>query len=287
MKVRCPSCNLVSDQTDAGPGGKVDCPNCLAVILIPKRNSVPAFAIPVEDPPAPRPTYPQRSRAMPWIVGFVAGVVLLGATLLLYVLISGRETEPVGDSSALAENGQQNDAFQPPDPRSSDSAPSPPGDDPADDVPLPEPIRLWSMDEGKGSTTTDASGAHVAQLINTRWVPGRFGKALQFNGSSSYVDLGDSPDLDFAAGEPFTFSIYFNSPSGRGPLVSFRPRDQFTSGAVIDLFFNRIGDLEANVREDAKRGLAWQAKSKATRNEWSHAALTRDSQGGVALYLNG
>lgn len=40
-------------------------------------------------------------------------------------------------------------------------------------------------------------------------------------------------------------------------------------------------------REDAKRGLAWQAKSKATRNEWSHAALTRDNQGGVALFLNG
>ena len=51
-------------------------------------------------------------------------------------------------------------------------------------------VGIWKFDEGKGVTTKDSSGnENDGALMNKpKWVDGKFGKALEFDGSS-FVDM--------------------------------------------------------------------------------------------------
>ena len=62
--------------------------------------------------------------------------------------------------------------------------------------PPPPPVGLvaaYNFNEGSGTTVTDASGNGITgNIIGATWTTeGRNGNALSFNGSSSYVDLGN------------------------------------------------------------------------------------------------
>ncbi len=61
-------------------------------------------------------------------------------------------------------------------------------------------VALWHFDEGSGSILHDASPYHNdGQIHNCQWVPGKFGSALHFDGSTSYVELPNSPSLQPAS----------------------------------------------------------------------------------------
>jgi len=54
----------------------------------------------------------------------------------------------------------------------------------------------YGFNEGTGTTTADASGnANTGQIHGAGWTSGRYGNALSFDGSSSYVDLGNPASL--------------------------------------------------------------------------------------------
>ena len=52
-------------------------------------------------------------------------------------------------------------------------------------------VGAWLFDEGKGNTADDASGNDLDGTLhdNPKWVDGQFGTALEFNGTSSYVEI--------------------------------------------------------------------------------------------------
>ena len=54
-------------------------------------------------------------------------------------------------------------------------------------------VAAYNFNEGSGTTVTDASGHGITgNIIGATWTSGgRYGNALSFNGSSSYVDLGN------------------------------------------------------------------------------------------------
>ena len=58
----------------------------------------------------------------------------------------------------------------------------------------PGPTGYWKFDEGRGGNTYDSSGyGHNGTLYNNPlWTEGKYGSALQFDGSSSYVSVGGS-----------------------------------------------------------------------------------------------
>ena len=57
---------------------------------------------------------------------------------------------------------------------------------------------MWLFDEDKGDETFDSSGnENNGKLMNgPKWVGGKFGNALTFNGSSTYIDCGNGENLD-------------------------------------------------------------------------------------------
>ena len=77
-------------------------------------------------------------------------------------------------------------------------------------------IVWWPMDETSGTTVTDITGNHPGIQVNApTFASGKVGGALRFNGSNSYVGVGDSDDWAFATAD-FTIELWanFSSPGG-------------------------------------------------------------------------
>jgi hypothetical protein len=78
------------------------------------------------------------------------------------------------------------------------------------------PAGYWKFDEGSGTTTADASGNGATGMLQggVRWSAGRFGAALQFNGTSGYVNVpapaGSALDLN---ANPVTLAAWINTNS--------------------------------------------------------------------------
>ena len=63
-------------------------------------------------------------------------------------------------------------------------------------------VAAWAFDEGTGLVANDASGnAHAGTLSNATWAAGgKFGEALSFNGTDSWVTVDNAPDLMLTGG---------------------------------------------------------------------------------------
>jgi hypothetical protein len=80
---------------------------------------------------------------------------------------------------------------------------------------------LWLFDEGEGDEARDSSGSGYHGILedSPAWVDGRFGKALEFNGSE-YVEIQDSAlNFAFAGIEPFSITAWVKHQGG-GYVVS-------------------------------------------------------------------
>ena len=70
-------------------------------------------------------------------------------------------------------------------------------------------VGIWLFDEGNGDTAKDSSGnGNDGTLEGPKWVDGKFGKALEFNGASDYVDTGNNPITDLNGTKIFSISAW-------------------------------------------------------------------------------
>ena len=71
-----------------------------------------------------------------------------------------------------------------------------------------ELIGYWSFDEGSGEIARDGSGnGNDGTLENgTEWTAGKFGDAVQFDGTDDYVNVGNADNLSITG--DFTFSMW-------------------------------------------------------------------------------
>ncbi len=81
----------------------------------------------------------------------------------------------------------------------------------------------YAFDEATGTTTADASGNGVTgQLQGATWTTaGKYGKAVSFNGSSSYIDLGNPASLRGAGSMTWSAWVYATGiPPDDGQIVA-------------------------------------------------------------------
>lgn len=58
-------------------------------------------------------------------------------------------------------------------------------------------IGMWTFDEGKGDKAEDTSGKkNNGDIVGPKWVDGKFGKCLEFDGKDDYVNCGNDVSLD-------------------------------------------------------------------------------------------
>jgi len=136
-------------------------------------------------------------------------------------------------------------------------------------------VGMWLFDEGEGKLAKDGSAnKNDGKLIgNPKWVKGKFGEALDFNGSSDYVEVADSKSLDIT-GDITIVLWFYKRPAGRGTFVGK---------------WKQVGDVWSYVLYDRGEGgggwrLRWSDQSQTNLegpytfpdNEWVHNAATYD-----------
>jgi len=145
-------------------------------------------------------------------------------------------------------------------------------------------VLAYSFDQGSGTTVPDGSGkGNTGTLTNTSWSgAGKYGGALSFNGSSSWVTAADSATLDLTNG--MTLEGWVN-PSAGGTTWRTVLIKQNTNALVYSMYSNTdtqrpSGHVFTNTEFDT-RGTA-----AVPLNTWTFLSATYD---GAALrfYVNG
>lgn len=79
---------------------------------------------------------------------------------------------------------------------------------------------MWLFDEGKGGVATDSSDqGNDGEIHGAKWVDGKFGKALEFDGAGTWVEVPHSNTVGFKAGTGFTIVCQFKGSKVGGSLV--------------------------------------------------------------------
>jgi fibronectin type 3 domain-containing protein len=145
-------------------------------------------------------------------------------------------------------------------------------------------VAAYGFEEGIGTTTADAAGGgHTGTLSNASWTTqGKFGNALSFNGSNSFVSAPDSNGLDLTTAMTVEAWVRPSALTSWGTVV-FKERPGYYAYALYaNTGTNRpsgnamIGSLDADTRGTAQLPL----------NTWKHLAVTYDGNM-LILYVDG
>ena len=147
----------------------------------------------------------------------------------------------------------------------------------------PTLVAAFAFDEGSGTSAADASGSgNSGTAANTTWAAaGKYGKALNFNGTSSRVTVPDAASLQLTSAMTLEAWVYPTTVTNSWRDVIQKGDDNYYLMAT-----------STNSSRPAGGGIiggsfapAYGTAALAT-NTWSHLAVSYDGAA-VRLYLNG
>ncbi len=145
-------------------------------------------------------------------------------------------------------------------------------------------VGAWLFDENQGITAKDASGnGHDGKIIGAKWVQGKIGTALEFNGDGNIVEIPHDKVFDLTE---YTISAWVKTePTGKWQTVigkepvAGNPRNY---GIFIAGNTNLLG-------VNYTTGGAWKtafSKTVAADGKWHHVAATFDGKV-LRAYMDG
>ena len=140
-------------------------------------------------------------------------------------------------------------------------------------------VGFWLMNEGAGGTVFDLSGNGNNGTFATdpTWSPGKFGSALNFGGTAG-VNLG-SP-LVAATGSFTALAWVYQKTNTYSSIISQYRADE--GGRSIFIMWHTDGEFRAVIN-----GGAADVSFSASLLTWYQIGITRNSAGGLVLYVNG
>ena len=149
---------------------------------------------------------------------------------------------------------------------------------------------MWLFNEGKGNTATDGSGnGNDGEIHGAKWVDGKFGKALEFNGTDNWVEVPHSNTVGFKAGVSFTITLHFKGPKVAGALVGKNYED--TSQALPwYLLWNGGADNKVTLylRDGASTSFRANGVTEIGDDKWHFVVGRADADAGKAsIWIDG
>jgi hypothetical protein len=152
------------------------------------------------------------------------------------------------------------------------------------------PVAHYKFDEGHGTIANNAglSGNGLnATISNANWTnSGKFSKALSFNGTSSYVQLGTTNlDAYFDATKNWTISTWVNISAWANEGAVFSNR--YADTEILRLYTNgTTGQLSLQTRDSGNTAIN-QSVSGLSANTWYQITINRTYNGTIDIYVNG
>jgi len=148
-----------------------------------------------------------------------------------------------------------------------------------------ELVAHWKFDDGAGNTAEDSiDNAHPGTIGGTaNWVDGQAGDALDFDGSTTYVDIqGDNPIISGT----FSLTMWIYARNIPTPAADYRMPlscDSWVDGAI----HVHIWPETSIFRIDTKNGTDISSTTVIEADQWYHIAGTLDAAGESNIYING
>jgi hypothetical protein len=151
---------------------------------------------------------------------------------------------------------------------------------------LKDAAGIWLFDEGSGNTATDSSknGNH-GKIIVPEWTSGKFGKALQFNGDGTVVNIPDSKSLDLEDEVTIVAWVNAGAPKLAWPNIVSKGADVTPENYAL---FISTADkfLHFPMNPGGPRTFVNSPNGSFELGKWQHAAATYDGKSGK-IYVNG
>ncbi|MDE0690501.1 MAG: LamG domain-containing protein [Candidatus Poribacteria bacterium] len=141
-------------------------------------------------------------------------------------------------------------------------------------------VAYWPFDEGKGKEAIDVTGnGHDGEFnSNPKWVEGKFGTGLEFDGEDDYVIVADDPAL--AIEENITFMAWF-SPND----ILTKRRLMVKNNSIFVIFdFGNADSIDFLVKPNNTFAESTTTDWKV--GKWYHFAGTFDGKT-MKVYVNG
>jgi hypothetical protein len=90
-------------------------------------------------------------------------------------------------------------------------------------------VAAYGFDEGSGTTVTDASGSgNTGTISGATWAAsGKYGKALQFNGTNARVNVPDAASLHLSGGMTLEAWVNPSTVNGNWRDVIYKGNDNY------------------------------------------------------------
>jgi hypothetical protein len=153
---------------------------------------------------------------------------------------------------------------------------------------IPDSVGIWTFDNVKGDTVNDDSGkGNNGKIIaGGKIVDGKFGKAIQLDGTSQYVEVPDSDSLDITDAVTMMCWFFWDG-AGDGWQTLFSKGPMSGTNENYALFINTASGYFHFILTPGGARLNTDSPNGVTKKgEWQFVAATWDGKN-INFYLDG